>query len=56
MNTVEFQILWDADWLVNFSEMYDKVENHKKMELIEKVFKTDKGKELAIKLYVDNLN
>ena len=41
---------------MNFSDVYDKVENNKKMEIIEKVFKTDKGKELAIKKYVDNLN
>ena len=45
--TKEFQVIWDADWLINFTDVYPDINPQKKLELIEKNFKTDKGRQLA---------
>ena len=45
--TKEFQVIWDADWLINFTDVYPDIEPQKKSELIEKIFKTQKGRRLA---------
>jgi HD superfamily phosphodiesterase len=53
IDTREFRILWDADWLVNIP---DEFKNFSKEELqitIEKIFKTETGKKIANKLYLE---
>ena len=47
IDTLEFRIVWDADWLVNFPEEYPDADNEERQKLIDKIFKTDKGRELA---------
>ena len=51
IDTIEFRIVWDADWLVNIPEEYGENNNEQKQKIIEKVFKTRKGKEMAMELY-----
>lgn len=46
-NTLEFKILWDADWLVNFPRRFRSATVQEKAAEIEKIFKTGRGKELA---------
>ena len=53
MATPEFQAVWDADWLVNFPGRYRDKSDEEKRELIERTFKTAKGKALARSLFVD---
>ncbi|MBW8015516.1 MAG: HD domain-containing protein [Planctomycetes bacterium] len=45
--TKEFEVIWDADWLINFCEIYTGIDPAKKAELIECIFKTQKGRQLA---------
>jgi hypothetical protein len=47
IDTLEFRILWDADWLVNIPEEYPDHTPEKLRALIDKVFKTDSGKAQA---------
>jgi hypothetical protein len=47
IDTLEFRILWDADWLVNIPEEYPDHTPEKLQALIEKVFKTAGGKAQA---------
>jgi HD superfamily phosphodiesterase len=50
--TLNFQILCEADWLVNIEEEGIPKEREKIEELIGKVFRTVTGKQLAEKLYL----
>jgi len=54
IDTKEFKIVWDADWLVNIPDEYDLGDKQKLEKLIKKVFKTDKGREVALNLFVKN--
>jgi len=47
VQTKEFKVIWDADWLINFNEIYPNIDPAKKSELIEKIFKTTKGRQMA---------
>ncbi|MFN2340809.1 MAG: HD domain-containing protein [Halanaerobium sp.] len=49
-----FKLLYDADWLVNLPDVYDmqSKNRNKKEKLIEKVFLSDIGRELARKEYL----
>lgn len=47
VETKEFKVIWDADWLINFPETYPDIEPLKKAELIKSIFKTQKGFKLA---------
>ncbi len=47
-----FQILYDADWLVNLGDEYDIRDQAKLSGIIEKVFLTRSGKALASKIYL----
>ena len=52
IDTLEFRIIWDADWLVNIGDEFD-LENREKVEkIIKRVFKTLTGRELAVKRYL----
>ena len=51
-DTVEFKIIWDADWLVNIPDEYPNLKHDKLSEIIYKVFKTEKGRQLAMAKYL----
>jgi hypothetical protein len=52
IDTLEFRILWDADWLVNIPDEFPDIDTHKLKSLIERVFKTDTGKAKALEFYL----
>ena len=54
IDTLEFRILWDADWLVNVPDECGKMSKFKLNKFIEKVFKTSKGKQLAKEIYLSS--
>ncbi len=47
IDTPEFRIIWDADWLVNIPDEYDTSDSKSISELINKVFKTPTGRTIA---------
>lgn len=47
IDTREFRILWDADWLVNLPEEFPDKKGEELSRFISKVFKTETGKEMA---------
>lgn len=53
IDTLEFRIIWDADWLVNIPDECGKMSKDKLKGFIEKIFKTNKGKQLAKELYLN---
>jgi len=47
IDTIEFQTIWDADWLVNIPDERN-IEDRERLEHeIEKLFKTETGKKIA---------
>lgn len=52
INTQNFKILYDADWLVNLRDEYDIQDRHKLGNIINKVFLTPSGKALARETYL----
>lgn len=52
INTPNFKILYDADWLVNLRDEYDIRDEKKLSSIISKVFLTPGGKTLARKIYL----
>ena len=50
IDTPEFRIIWDADWIVNIPDEY-KLEKDKIASLIERTFKTAYGKKMALRKY-----
>lgn len=52
IDTPEFRIIWDADWLVNIPDEYDTSDSNSISELIDKVFKTPKGRTIAQELFL----
>lgn len=51
IDTPEFRILWDSDWLVNIPDLYPDFDKEQFKKLINKVFKTKTGKKQALLLY-----
>ena len=51
IDTPEFRVLWDADWLVNLQEDFADVGDQRRREMIDKVFRTGKGRQLALELF-----
>jgi hypothetical protein len=47
IDTPEFRIVWDADWLVNIPSEYGDMEKNELAALIDRVFRTGKGIHLA---------
>ncbi len=47
IDTPEFRVVWDADWLVNIPEEFDLNDRQRIARLIEKVFKTEAGEKIA---------
>jgi HD superfamily phosphodiesterase len=52
VDTLNFKILYDADWLVNLSDEHDCQDKEKLSRIINKVFLTDSGKKMAKKIYL----
>lgn len=50
IDTTEFRIVWDADWLVNIPTEFPDVGREKLQSLISKIFKTRKGMQKANEL------
>lgn len=48
-DTIEFKIIWDADWLVNIA---DEFTDAKAKAIAKKVFKTKKGQQLGASKYL----
>ena len=53
MDTTEFKVLWDADWLVNIPNWYKDAGKEKIKKVVEKVFKTDKGRAIARETFLE---
>ncbi|MBT3198798.1 MAG: HD domain-containing protein [Phycisphaerales bacterium] len=53
IDTPEFRIIWDADWLVNIPDEYDISDSKSISELINKVFKTPTGRTIAQELFFE---
>jgi HD superfamily phosphodiesterase len=53
IDTPEFRIVWDADWLVNIPEELGTLSKEKLCAIIEKTFKTYAGKITAKKLFCE---
>ena len=51
IDTPEFRIIWDADWLVNIPDEYPAYSKEERVRLIEKVFRTPTGRRRALELY-----
>jgi len=54
IDTAEFRIIWDADWLVNLQAGFPDLSNAEKAKMAEIIFKTSKGREIALGLFSEN--
>jgi HD superfamily phosphohydrolase YqeK len=52
VGTIEFHVIWDADWLVNIPEECGKMSKDKLQKFVEKIFRTNRGKQLAEEIYL----
>jgi predicted hydrolase (HD superfamily) len=52
IDTPEFRIIWDADWIVNLPDLPAGADRAKLQETIRRVFKTPAGRERAGELYL----
>ncbi|OGF53448.1 MAG: hypothetical protein A2452_06460 [Candidatus Firestonebacteria bacterium RIFOXYC2_FULL_39_67] len=52
INTLNFKVLWDADWLVNLRDEYDIKDTKRLKRIIDKVFLTEEGKRIAGLIYL----
>lgn len=52
IDSPEFRIVWDADWLVNMPVVYANATPERLCQAIEKIFRTEVGKQLASRLYL----
>jgi HD superfamily phosphodiesterase len=56
IDTLEFRIVWDAEWLVNLPTDFARASEAELQQIIDKTFKTQKGREMAINLFIKNQN
>ena len=54
IDTTEFKIIWDADWLVNIPEEFPQADKETLQNLVDKVFKTHRGHQIAVELFFRN--
>jgi len=55
IDTLEFRVLWDADWLVNLPEVLQNgagMDQPSRIDRIHKIFKTNAGRQIALRLFV----
>jgi len=53
INTTEFKIIYDADWLVNLPRDFANAGKEKLKRMIERIFKTKTGYRMAVKLFLN---
>ena len=51
IDTLEFRIIWDADWLVNIPDVFATESKEKLRDNIERLFKTAAGKKIALQVF-----
>jgi HD superfamily phosphodiesterase len=51
IDTLEFRVLWDADWLVNLPEVFEKDGDSDRRSRIDRIFKTSTGRQIALRLF-----
>ncbi len=56
INTQNFKILYDADWLVNLRDEYDIQDRNKLADIIDRVLLTESGKAMAKIIYLRDRN
>jgi HD superfamily phosphodiesterase len=54
IDTTEFRIIWDADWLVNIPIDFSDASEENLQKIINKVFKTHEGYRIAKELFLEN--
>lgn len=52
IDTPEFRIVWDADWLVNFPEECPGFARSRRARAIDRIFRTEAGRRMAIALFL----
>ena len=52
IDTTEFRIVWDADWLINIPADFPSASKEKLQEIVEKTFKTNEGRKIATELFL----
>ena len=52
IDTLEFRIIWDADWLVNIPDEYDLNDKLRMKELTAGIFKTETGRKIAERIFL----
>lgn len=52
IDTPEFRIVWDADWLVNIPDEFPNKSKKDLLPLIKKIFKTPTGLQLGLEIYI----
>jgi len=56
IDTMEFRIVWDADWLVNIPDELSGKSRDELAKLIDRIFKTKTGHRIAVELFVETVN
>ena len=56
VDTLNFKILWDADWLVNIEDEFDLNNKEKLKRIIDKNFLTPNGRQIAKEKYLSKIN
>ncbi len=51
IDTPEFRIIWDADWLVNLPDEFPDRSREERATLVGRIFKTEMGKRLAMETF-----
>lgn len=54
INTQNFKVLYDADWLVNLKDEVDMKDKEKLSAMIDKIFLTETGKKTARRIYLSS--
>jgi HD superfamily phosphodiesterase len=54
IDSIEFNCIWDADWIVNMPEEQAGMDREELTSFIERILRTKTGRETAKKLYTDN--
>ena len=55
IDTLEFRIIWDADWLVNIPDDFPNASQEKLKTIVEKIFKTNEGRKIAEALFLKKI-
>ncbi len=53
VDTPEFRVVWDSDWLVNIPDEFDLSDKDALGRFIERVFKTAEGKRIAKEIFLN---